>query len=62
MSNKFNWSKVNKSKLVDSRGSYDYKDESNHNKQLDNLWKKKFKGKFKSFFNKWDKEKGNFNS
>lgn len=60
MNKKFDWNKVNKSRLVDSRGTYNYKDESKHNENLDNLWKKKFKGKFKSFFDKWDKEKGNY--
>lgn len=59
--NKFNWSKVNKSKLVNDKGSYNYKDEANHNKNLDNLWEQKFKGKFKSFFDKWNKEKSKFN-
>lgn len=60
MNKKFNWDKVNKTRLANSKGTYNYKDESKHNQNIDNLWEKKFKGKFKSFFDKWDKEKGDF--
>jgi len=52
----FNWDKVNKTKLSTSKGSYSSQGEKEHNKNLDNYWKKKFKGKYKKFFETWDKE------
>ncbi len=58
--NKFNWGKVNKTKLSNDRGTYSSEREKDHNKNLDSYWKTKFKGKYKKFFEMWDKEKGNY--
>jgi len=64
MVKKFTWDKINKTRLMNDKGIYNYNDEANHNKNLDNYWKKKFKGKYgsfyKDFFEQWDKESKKF--
>jgi hypothetical protein len=57
---KFNWDKVNKTRLSNRKGTYSFEREQEHNVNLDNYWKTKFKDKYKKFFKMWDKEKSNF--
>jgi hypothetical protein len=52
---KFNWDKVNKTRLSNDRGTYSFEREQEHN-----YWKRKFKDKYKKIFKMWDKEKSNY--
>jgi hypothetical protein len=57
MSQKINWNRVKQSKNIFKNGTFNYKDEAKYNQNIDNYWKKKLKGKYKSFFDNWEKTK-----
>jgi|688.fasta_scaffold544197_4 hypothetical protein len=56
MVKKFNWEKINKTKLINNRGTYNLEKEANHILNSDKYWKRKLKGKHKKFFKMWEKE------
>ena len=43
MVKKFNWEKINKTKLVNNRGTYNLEKEANHILNSDKYWKRKLK-------------------
>ena len=58
MARSFNWTKINKIKLINDRGTYNLDKEADHILNADNYFKKKLKKKkYKNFFKKWEKEK-----